>query len=855
MSFAGKNLTQGGQMTAYRWRMFIQVNNWIGFWIFILFAVLTTAIFLWRIPQEALDNGSLWWFASINSSFIDLMPATGTPKIYDVHYWYAPTATMMVLKMTLPQIYADPYMQAMGDQCLTELQWAAGASGLFSMVVFIAVTWFIANIGRKESEDEYISGMQLTDKPAEVNKLLRKNDELSDLRVADLHMVKRAEVMNFLMHGTINVGKSTIIRWLLDYIRKRGDRAIIYDSGCTFTETHYNPSTDFILNAHDERCANWQMWGECIDAVDYDNLAASLIPVEGESDPFWVSSSRTICADLAIRMSVDPDRSIEKFLKTLLSLSMKSLREYLVNTPSANLVEEKIEKTAISIRSVVTNYAKALRFLQGLDDGTKPPFTIREWMTQERYDNSWLFISTQARHRKSVRPLISLWVSLATLLLQSMGENSERRVWFILDEAPSLQRIPELAETLAEARKFGGCFVLGMQNMAQLVHVYGRELAKSIFDLMNTRMYGRSPSAEMAKVVEEELGKQRTRKIRESNSYGMDQVRDGVSLGKDEVNNPIVDYEQIMRLPNLNFYVRLPGEYPVVRLKLKYRPFKKRHAGLLERNIRDALSPELENVIKENERAATAAGLTFPTGDEVLEKGSDTSSAAGAPAPVSSAGASGSPATSPVEKVAHARMEEPKPSRSVAPEQKSVPAREPVTSRAAPVVPEVVTENHSTVTDPVTEDKKDNVVSLRSSPPSVTRQKETAPLKPEIPAALQKIRSRTQLDAPSEPAAVGALGMLKRRLNTGATSGGEEDQASENAGESMNLDMKVTALPDGGLSLTTAGKSVTPQTPDEAHRTSRQLAKEEENILIHRHADDPGYDENDHHYYDREHDL
>ena len=40
-------------MTAYRWRMFIQVNNWIGFWIFILFAVVTSAIFLWRIPQEA----------------------------------------------------------------------------------------------------------------------------------------------------------------------------------------------------------------------------------------------------------------------------------------------------------------------------------------------------------------------------------------------------------------------------------------------------------------------------------------------------------------------------------------------------------------------------------------------------------------------------------------------------------------------------------------------------------------------------------------------------------------------------------------------------------------------------------
>ena len=545
---------------------------------------------------------------------------------------------------------------------------------------------------------------------------------------------------------------------------------------------------------------------------------------------------------------------------------MKNLRDYLANTPSANLVEEKIEKTAISIRSVVTNYAKALRYLQGLDDGTRPPFTIREWMTQERYDSSWLFISTQARHRKSVRPLISLWVSLATLMLQSMGENSDRRVWFIIDEAPSLQRIPELAETLAEARKFGGCFVLGMQNMAQLVHVYGRELAKSIFDLMNTRMYGRSPSAEMAKVVEEELGNQRKRKIREQNSYGLDQVRDGVSLGKDEVNNPIVDYEQIMRLPNLNFYVRLPGEYPVVRLKLKYRAPKKRQAGLLERNIRDALSPELERVIQENERAAAAAGLTFPTGDEVLEKGSETSSADDSPAPVSSSGSSGAPVTPAAENVARTRMEEPKPSRSAASERKPVPAREPVTSRAEPVVQQEVTENNNPVTDPVSEDKKDNVVSLRIVRPakSTSQTPDKAPILSDVPGsksaagsgqpvpdALKALRNRHHVP---EPPVASPLSMLHRARQRPASS--ESDpQTEENGGESMNLDLKVTAMPDDGLSVKTAGKSVTPKTPDEAHGTHRQLAQEEENILLHRHADDPGYDENDHHYYEREPEL
>ncbi|WP_033770489.1 type IV secretion system DNA-binding domain-containing protein, partial [Pantoea ananatis] len=77
-----------------------------------------------------------------------------------------------------------------------------------------------------------------------------------------LHMVRNAEIMNYLIHGTVNVGKSTIIRWLLDYIRKRGDRAIIYDSGGTFVETHYDERRDKILNTHDRRCENWVLWRE-----------------------------------------------------------------------------------------------------------------------------------------------------------------------------------------------------------------------------------------------------------------------------------------------------------------------------------------------------------------------------------------------------------------------------------------------------------------------------------------------------------------------------------------------------------------------------------------------------------------
>ena len=41
-------------------------------------------------------------------------------------------------------------------------------------------------------------------------------------------------------------------------------------------------------------------------------------------------------------------------------------------------------------------------------------------------------------------------------------------------------------EILPEARKFGGCYVFGIQSYAQLEDIYGEKAAASLFDVMNT---------------------------------------------------------------------------------------------------------------------------------------------------------------------------------------------------------------------------------------------------------------------------------------------------------------------------------------------------------------------------------
>nr|WP_307930543.1 type IV secretion system DNA-binding domain-containing protein [Shigella flexneri] len=91
-------------------------------------------------------------------------------------------------------------------------------------------------------------------------------------------------------------------------------------------------------------------------------------------------------------MRNDPNRSYSKLVDTLLSIKIEKLRTFLRNSPAANLVEEKIEKTAISIRAVLTNYVKAIRYLQGIEHNGEP-FTIRDWMRGVREDQKtagWL---------------------------------------------------------------------------------------------------------------------------------------------------------------------------------------------------------------------------------------------------------------------------------------------------------------------------------------------------------------------------------------------------------------------------------------------------------------------------------
>lgn len=610
-SFNAKNVTQGGQVTAYMIRMFVQINNMLAYYLLMLGLVSAAGWLFVRNSWQALQHGAFYWYID---SLASLTKLSHSQKSYAIDFTNEQGHTISG-RMTADQILNDAYFIGAGTALKTELLMALLFSLMIMTVAGCYVLWWLGNRGREQSEDEVIGGRTLASSPKAVAKLMKAKGDLSDIVIGDLPMKKNFEIQNVAFHGTVGTGKTTALNQFLEHIRARGERVIIYDKGQTFIEKFYDSSRDQVLNPVDRRCANWDLWQECLSLADFDNVANTLIPMGANDDPFWQGSARTIFASVANEMSKDPERSINKLLRTLLAIDLPALRTYLKGTEAASLVEEKIEKTAISIRSVLTNYVKSMRYLQGLENSGRPKFSIRDWMHNESKDNNgWLFVTSNGALHTSLKPVISMWLYVAATTLLSMQENRHRRIWFLFDELPSLHKLPGLPEILAEARKFGGCFLLGFQSNPQLQDIWGPKSAAAMVDLLNTRFFFRSPSAEVAKFVADELGETRLKRFSDQYSYGLESVRDGVTFNKRQESEEIVSYSDIQNLPDLNCFVTMPGGYPVTRLELKYKEYRSVAEPFLERSVVEQLDPMIEETLSSREAPPHAKRLMADVG-------------------------------------------------------------------------------------------------------------------------------------------------------------------------------------------------------------------------------------------------
>ena len=446
-----KHITRGGQIFLHNLRMITQVLN---------------KVFLWTLPLGLLV--AVVWFAQITTPYqryIGEQWANAHFNLFfdDKHHKQSfKFDNGNQVTVYSAQIVTAPFvkeaLEALSSKAIKSL-WAG--LWFYLLILIVTVTW-LRRRGDRQTSEKHLRGDYLSS-VSEVKSSMREKNQLSSFQIGKqkLPLSLFAEMQHFLFHGTTGSGKSTLIKEFMDWIRRRGDRAIIYDKSCNLVKEFYCKDSDQLMNCLDERGVDWSLWNECRDKTDFESLAAALIPMPpSNQDPFWVNAARTIFAACASRMRHEKNPKILPMLRNLLTADIQELQSLLQGTEAESLMSEKTEKTAISIKSVLATYLKSLCFIKDGDH----PFSIRRWVQNDQ-GNSWLFISSQGDKHESLKPLITAWLDIAVNALLSLPENPNRRIWIILDELTSLQQLPYLTAALSEARKFGGCFVIGIRKL------------------------------------------------------------------------------------------------------------------------------------------------------------------------------------------------------------------------------------------------------------------------------------------------------------------------------------------------------------------------------------------------------
>ncbi len=442
----------------------------------------------------------------------------------------------------------------------------AGFYGFLSLMGVMGLAFLHWSLkGRRDKQQRHLSGSKLVS-VKELTRLLKKEGKASDFTLGELPLVKDSETQHMLITGTTGSGKTNCFHHLLPQIRNKGQRAVVVDTTGEFVARYYREGKDILLNPLDRRSNAWHPWVECTETYHYDELATNLIPYTS-NDPFWVNSARTVFTEALKVFANRKEYNLPTALNLLTSTSLKDLHQHLSGTKAAPLMDPASEKTALSIRATLTSAINGLSYLTE----TTSPFSIRSWVKNDDIpDDRWLFLAMSPEQREALRPLITSWTSISIKSLLGCAPSSDRRLWFCIDELPSLHKLHDLQLCLAEGRKYGGAAVLGVQNIPQLEERYGHSITKTMIDLCSTKVLFRAASYEIASGLSKALGEQELMEVHEGISYGANDIRDGVNLSMNKQLKPIVTPHELIGLKNLEGYVMLPQFDVVTKVELPF---------------------------------------------------------------------------------------------------------------------------------------------------------------------------------------------------------------------------------------------------------------------------------------------
>lgn len=358
-----------------------------------------------------------------------------------------------------------------------------------------------------------------------------------------LRIPSRAESQHIQIIGDTGAGKSALMFQVLRQVRSRGDAAIVYDPAREFVKRFYDPTRgDVILNPLDSRCPYWGPADELRSRSEAKALAASLFqPPQDKKGEFFIESPQKIFAFL-MAYGPTPQELIQWMSNP------EEIDRRLKGTEHAHLIDPHAHQQRAGVLASLGLVADSLRLLPKADEGNGV-WTATEWAEKRQ---GWIFLTSLPAEREALRPLQSLWIDWLVLRLLNEPTEAQRRVWFVIDELASLQKLPQLHTAITEARKSRNPVVLGFQGKAQLEYLYGH-LAEVMLSQPATSVWLTTKEPKAGQWVSEFIGKVEVERLRETHFDG---TRAGRNFALDRQVEPLVLESEISGLADLHAFMK-----------------------------------------------------------------------------------------------------------------------------------------------------------------------------------------------------------------------------------------------------------------------------------------------------------
>jgi hypothetical protein len=366
-----------------------------------------------------------------------------------------------------------------------------------------------------------------------------KSDDMKEM----IRIPARAEAQHMQIIGDTGAGKSALMFQVLRQVRSRGDSAIVYDPAREFVKRFYDPTRgDVILNPLDQRCPYWGPAEELRSRSEAKALAVSLFqPPQDRKGEFFIESPQKIFAFL-MAYGPTPDELVQWMSNP------DEIDRRLKGTEHAHLIDPKAHQQRAGVLGSLGLVADSLRLLPKKGEGNGE-WTATEWAEKRQ---GWIFLTSRAAEREALRPLQSLWIDWLVLRLLNEPTKGQKRVWFLIDELASLQKLPQLHTAITEGRKGQNPVVLGFQGKAQVEYLYGH-LAEVMLSQPATSVWLTTKEPNAGEWVSKFIGKIEIERLRETHFDG---TRAGRNFTIDRQVEPLVLESEISGLPDLHAFMK-----------------------------------------------------------------------------------------------------------------------------------------------------------------------------------------------------------------------------------------------------------------------------------------------------------